>query len=398
MRAKHKKTYKGHNVWRSYSDMMAGLLLLFVLVMCISFMQAQKNYQERLEEESAHQETTSLMQSQLDEQQALLNEQESELDEQAALLAAQQADLDKQSALVASQQDSLDAQSALLAQQESELADQEALVASQQEALDEQAALVASQQATLEEQQQKIEQIIGVKADLIADLKQEFDAQNLTVTIDETDGSILLDSSVLFGFNEYSLTEEGQELLAQILPVYCSVLLSDEYFDYLAEIRIDGYTDTSGTYFSNLQLSQSRAFAVASYLLELGTISSSELELLEEKLSVNGHSWADPVYADGGSIDADASRRVEIKFSLKDEDMINELSEILNETTAETTAESDTELNPDADTTTADAANTVTAETDAEAAAAGTTADTDAAVGTDSDTTAGADSDVTIIE
>ncbi|MCD8336145.1 MAG: OmpA family protein [Lachnospiraceae bacterium] len=339
MRGKRKKTYEGHNVWRSYSDMMAGLLLLFLLVMCISFMQAQKNYQERLAEETAHAEATSLLQSQLDEQQALLNEQESELDEQAALLASQQADLDEQSALVASQQDSLDAQSALLSQQESELAEQQALVASQQAELDEQSALVASQQAALEEQQQKIEQIIGVKADLIAALKDEFDTQNLTVTIDESDGSIVLDSSVLFGFNEYTLTDEGQELLGQILPIYCSVLMSDEYYDYLAEIRIDGYTDTTGTYYSNLQLSQSRAFAVASYMLELDTISSSEITKLEEKLSVNGHSWADPVYAEDGSIDADASRRVEIKFSLKDEDMINELKEILDESAAAATTD-----------------------------------------------------------
>ncbi|MCC8104502.1 MAG: OmpA family protein [Clostridiales bacterium] len=390
MRTKRKKTYKGHNVWRSYSDMMAGLLLLFVLVMCISFMQAQKNYQERLEEESAHQQTTSLMQSQLDEQQALLNEQESELDEQAALLAAQQSDLDEQSALVASQQESLDAQSALLAQQESELADQEALVASQQAALDEQAALVASQQATLEEQQQKIEQIIGVKADLIADLKQEFEAQNLAVTLDETDGSILLDSSVLFGFNEYSLTEEGQTLLGQILPVYCSVLLSDEYFDYLAEIRIDGYTDTSGTYFSNLQLSQSRAFAVASYLLDLGTISSSELELLEEKLSVNGHSWADPVYAEDGTIDADASRRVEIKFSLKDEDMINELRKILDDAAAETEATENTETaeNAEAENTAAAADTEDTENVASTAENENGTTDTENAAGTaESDTT-----------
>ncbi|MCD7735990.1 MAG: OmpA family protein [Lachnospiraceae bacterium] len=345
MRAKRKKNYERHNVWRSYSDMMAGLLLLFVLVMCISFMQAQKNYQDRLAEESAHAQTQSQLQSQLDEQQALLNEQESELDEQAALLASQQADLDEQSALVASQQASLDAQSALLAEQESELDEQAALVASQQAALDEQAALVASQQATLDEQealmaeqQQKIEQIIGVKADLIAALKQEFDAQNLNVTIDETDGSIALDSSILFGYNENELTEEGNALLGEVLPIYCTVLMSEEYVDYLAEVRIDGYTDTTGTYYYNLQLSQERALAVAEYLLSLSgsSISEADMESLQEKLSVNGHSWADPIYNDDGSINQDASRRVEIKFRLKDEDMINELKEILDETQEET--------------------------------------------------------------
>lgn len=52
MYSRRKKTYERHNIWRSYSDMMAGLLLLFVLVMCVSFMQAQKNYQERLDRKS----------------------------------------------------------------------------------------------------------------------------------------------------------------------------------------------------------------------------------------------------------------------------------------------------------------------------------------------------------
>ncbi|MCC8065909.1 MAG: OmpA family protein [Clostridiales bacterium] len=359
MRAKRKKNYERHNVWRSYSDMMAGLLLLFVLVMCISFMQAQKNYQERLAEESAHEQTQSQLQSQLDEQQALLDEQESELDAQAALLASQQADLDEQIALVASQQESLDAQSALLAEQESELDEQAALVASQQAALDEQEELMAIQQ-------QKIEQIIGVKADLIAALKEEFDAQNLSVTIDETDGSIALDSSILFGYNENELTDEGNALLGEVLPIYCSVLMSGEYVDYLAEVRIDGYTDTTGTYAYNLQLSQERALAVAEYLLSLSgsSISEADMESLQEKLSVNGHSWADPIYNDDGSVNQDASRRVEIKFRLKDEDMINELKDILDDTQAETEAETAAEA--DGESTSADTGDNDTSDSDVE--------------------------------
>ena len=41
-----------HNVWRSYSDMMSGLLLLFVLIMAVCLMQAQKNYTEKLNEQA----------------------------------------------------------------------------------------------------------------------------------------------------------------------------------------------------------------------------------------------------------------------------------------------------------------------------------------------------------
>ena len=48
MRKKRKTDEKGFNVWRSYSDMMAGILLLFVLIMCVTLFQAQKSYNESL--------------------------------------------------------------------------------------------------------------------------------------------------------------------------------------------------------------------------------------------------------------------------------------------------------------------------------------------------------------
>ena len=45
------KKKKKINVWRSYSDMMSGLLLLFILIMALSLFQAQKNYNDKLEEQ-----------------------------------------------------------------------------------------------------------------------------------------------------------------------------------------------------------------------------------------------------------------------------------------------------------------------------------------------------------
>lgn len=339
MYSKRKKTYDRHNIWRSYSDMMAGLLLLFVLVMCISFMEAQKNYQEKLQEKAAHQQTQSQLQLELSQRESELNEKQAALDEQMALVASQQADLDQQNALVASQQADLDKQAALAAKQQADLDAKSTLILSQQKELDEKNALMLSQQAELAEQeelmlqqQQKIEQIIGVKADLIAALKEQFDSHNLSVVIDEATGSIALDSNVLFGYNESELTEEGIQMLGEVLPLYCKVLMEPQYQDYLAELSIDGYTDTSGDYLYNLRLSQERALAVADYLFsDAGNfLTSEELTNLKQKLTSNGHSMSNPVYTDG-EIDMDASRRVEVRFRLKDEEMINELKEILDE-------------------------------------------------------------------
>lgn len=38
----------------------------------------------------------------------------------------------------------------------------------------------------------------------------------------------------------------------QFLPKYCSVLLRDDYREYVPEIIIEGHTDTNGSYIHNL--------------------------------------------------------------------------------------------------------------------------------------------------
>ena len=337
-----------HNIWRSYSDMMSGLLLLFVLIMAVCLMQAQKNYNEKLAEQASRLQT----QDELDRTQEALSQRESEVEAQSLTLTDLQKALEaqaltlstKESELDASQQTLSDAQKTL-ADQQKQLEDQQALAADQQSLLAQQeselevrdAALVASQQKLdeqtrlMNEQQEKIDQIIGVKAALIESLNQEFSANQINVNIDAQTGAIVLDSNVLFALRESELTEEGQRILYQVLPVYCEVLLSDEYADYVAEVIIDGYTDSTGDYFSNLQLSQNRALAVAAYLL---SISGSFLDettqtSLQEKLTANGRSESNLILDENGNENSDASRRVEVKFRLKDDEMIQELSQIL---------------------------------------------------------------------
>ena len=130
------------------------------------------------------------------------------------------------------------------------------------------------------------------------------------------------------------MTDSGKQALEQILPIYCKVLLQDDYKDYLAEIIIDGYTDTDGDYSYNLQLSQQRSLAVAQYLIDIqgNFLNDEQSQELEKDLTVNGHSMANPVLDANGNVDKDASRRVEVKFRLKDEEMIDELNQLLSGT------------------------------------------------------------------
>ena len=59
---------------------------------------------------------------------------------------------------------------------------------------------------------------------------------------------------------------------------------------------------------------------------------------------------ANPILDEDGNVDMDASRRVEVKFRLKDEEMIDELNKIMSGTTdtAETGASETETADPEA--------------------------------------------------
>ena len=326
MRRKKKSENNGFNVWRSYSDMMAGVLLLFVLIMCVTLFQAQKSYNESLQER--------------DEKIALQEEYTQELLDKQNALDKKDETLQNQDAQLKTQDEKLAEQEQQLAALAAKLKEQESTLNAQQSALDEKT-------AQLKDQQAQIDQIIGVKADVIEALKNEFSKYNINVDIDAQTGALTLEASVMFDYDQAELTDAGKQALEQILPIYCKVLLQDDYMKYLAEIIIDGYTDTDGDYSYNLQLSQQRSLAVAQYLLDIqgNFLDATQSQNLEKYLTVNGHSMANPVLDANGNVDKDASRRVEVKFRLKDEEMIDELNQLLSsndDTTADNSASTDT--------------------------------------------------------
>lgn len=307
---KRRSENDGFNVWRSYSDMMAGVLLLFVLIMCVTLFQAQQSYDESIQER--------------DEKLALQKQYTSEI-------LAQQTELDAKDGQLKSQDERLKTQEEILIEQKAQLDALAAQLADQEKTLDKQKSALEEKTNLLKTQQAKIDNIIGVKADVIESLQNEFKKNNVTVNIDSQSGAMTLESNVLFGTDEAELTEESLTVLRSVLPIYCKVLLEKKHQPYLAEIIIDGYTDTNRDYDYNLELSQRRSLAVAQYLLEIAPefLDEQGCADLKDHLTVNGHSMSNPILDANGNVDMDASRRVEVKFRLKDEEMIQELNSIL---------------------------------------------------------------------
>ena len=283
--------------WLSYSDMMAGLLLTFVLMISFTMLHAKMDY---------------------DEKQMQLTGKEQELSVKAE-------ELDKEREIVSKQAEQLNAQ-------EEALAEQGEKIAIQEKTLKEQHELLNKLEALMSEQQQKLDDIIGVRAELVQALSQEFENSNLKVSVDDKTGAITFDASILFDYNKSTLKPTGEEFLSEFLPRYVDVLLSSKYRDNISEIIIEGHTDSAGAYLHNLELSQQRAYSVAAFILNDAetVLDDAAREELKSMITVNGCADRSPVHDENGQVDADKSRRVEMKFSLMDREMVDEMNRILN--------------------------------------------------------------------
>ena len=302
--------------WISYSDMMAALLLIFVLILSYSLYQ----YFSMLETKTRE----------LDAQAVQLNLAQDELAEKEKTLIIIQADLDTLRDTLTAKEEELDAANLILINKEEELKNLQSVLALKQADLDAATAKLEEQQLALTAQVRRIDDLIGIRTVMIQDLSTSLAAANLKATVDPNNGDIILDSTVFFDTAKSTIKEEGQELLNSFIPVYLDVLLREEYADYLGEIIIEGHTDSSGSYNTNLKLSQDRALQVALYCLNMPSLTSAQKHRLQQILTAKGRSYADLVYNADGTENAEASRRVEFKFSLKDTEMIEEMNRILS--------------------------------------------------------------------
>ena len=156
-RRKRKSNDEETSYWLSYSDMMAALLLIFVLIISFTMLQSKRQYEEKERELLSQQNVIGEQQDQLEQQKNAMESQKKIVDQQKEQMASQQAQLDK---------------------------------------------------------------IIGVKSNLISALKDEFDGSDLSVSVDSQTGAITFDASVLFDKGKYEIKDEGKKFLDQFLPRY----------------------------------------------------------------------------------------------------------------------------------------------------------------------------------
>ena len=166
----------------------------------------------------------------------------------------------------------------------------------------------------VELEEDKVEEIVEKKDNLLNDLIEAFKAAGIKVNVDETTGELALDSSVLFGGDSAVLTTEGKTFLNKFVDVYTSIVFSDKYAGFVSKTMIEGHTApvSGSTYQSGLPLSEQRANNVKNYCVSSET--GVDTSKLAANLEATGLSNSKPVYDNSGKVDMAASRRVSFRF------------------------------------------------------------------------------------
>ncbi len=339
--------------WISYSDMMAALVLVFVLFLTYNLYQYNTILQQKTDELEEQKGKLDVLQIQLDEQEKKLDEQEgiliikqAELDKSNEELQLAQGELKKSQDELKAAQDELNRNIIILIGQQQELEDARAKLAARETELSnlkleldtKETALRASQdlleaqKKAFADQTARISSMVGVRGEIIEELSAALRQNNIRASVDAS-GNIVLESTVFFESGKSDIKAQGKALLNQFVPVYLNVLLKPEYRDFLDEIIIEGHTDSTGTFVNNMTLSSKRALTVLEYCLTIPGLTYDQQQLLQSKLSALGRSSSELIYNPDGTENKDASRRVEFKFRLKDSEMVEEMRQILETTT-----------------------------------------------------------------
>ncbi|EAJ1101512.1 OmpA family protein [Campylobacter coli] len=301
------------NFWIAYADLMAGLLFVFILLIgaiVVKYVLTQSDLRE--------------IKDNLNKQEARLEESKEELRNKEAIVFKLSSDLNNASSalnLINSQKVELEANITNYEQLSKELnssidnKDKQILILlGQLEKKDEE---IRNLQESFDKAKEKVQNLSLIRENLSKELQAKLDSN---ITIDQKTGSISLPSEVLFDKDSYTLKNEAKASLRKILSEYFNAIINDpKILSNIENIIIEGHTDSDGSYIYNLDLSQKRAYEVMNFIYTF----YKDIRL-QKLLMASGRSFSDSVLVNGVE-DKDKSRRIEIKFSIKNDNALKDV-------------------------------------------------------------------------
>lgn len=318
------------NFWIAYADLMAGLLFVFILLIgaiVVKYVLTQSDLNRLKLDLNSREESLKISNDKINQKeqairdfmqklQAMQNQNLalSEINElfnkRLGELNLELSDANSTLSLVNKENEELNV---MLSQKDLQINNLKANLAQIQTQYD---TLLSDLNATKE----RLKSLGGIKVKVISNLKDKLGSD---IRIDSDSGSISLPSSVLFDTNSFVLKYEARFDLRRTLGAYFDVLLSSDIRPNIDRITIEGHTDSDGSYLYNLELSQKRAYEVMKFIYSFYKDPD-----LQKYLIASGRSFSDLIYKNGVE-DKEASRRIEIKFSISDKSAMQEIKNIL---------------------------------------------------------------------
>jgi len=323
------------NFWISYADLMAGLLFVFILLIGAIVTKSIILKNHLLSSESSLEKKKSTLQLKNDEIQdlkAMLFQKNTQLSSFSNKIVILQSIINDTNASLLEKEKSLkDYQGKVLVlsneldskKQAIDLKDEQVLKLLN--AMGEKETRYDRLLAQMQKTKNKIKNLTGIRIKVIGELKRILGKK---IEIDPKNGSLRFSSNILFDKGKSVLKDDSKQQLKKVFIEYVGALMGNKDIkNHIDKIIIEGHTDSDGGFLYNLELSQKRAYEVMNYLLSLKFVKQHNIKPL---MIASGRSYLDPIYNKEGKEDKDASRRIEIKFSLKNQNAMKEIERILD--------------------------------------------------------------------
>lgn len=198
------------------------------------------------------------------------------------------------------------------------------------------------------EQDKIFEEYKLTKENLLKELQQTFeqDKKRWNLELDNDLSIKFTNPQVLFDEGKSDVKIPFQNILKEFLPKYLSVVMQDKYKDKIAEIRIEGHTNTkpinktNDPYIDNMELSQNRARNVLVFIRQQNCflqLETTKKDRLQYWLTANGLSYGRTIdtnsnltFNSNSAIDPNKSRRVEFRIVTTSEVLVDKVIEQLN--------------------------------------------------------------------
>ena len=158
-------------------------------------------------------------------------------------------------------------------------------------------------------------------------LNKEFkhDLKKWGASINEKTLSFTFNSpKTLFDNNKSQMKNKYKDILNDFFPRYLNIIMT--FKDTIHEIRIEGYTSSTGTYFYNMRLSQDRTRSVLKYIYNINSIKNNR-DWIKKHISSVGLSSSKLIYKNNIE-DEEASRRVGFRIITNSDIQIRKILQV----------------------------------------------------------------------